>query len=71
MGMKTRGKGIHMSRSQFRRVCKCGVIFKKLDIGSLMLASKPDIGFKTVSKHLTRLAIVCHQWCTTSLRMPS
>ena len=35
-----------MSWSQFRHVCRHGVIFKKLGIGSLMLASKPVIGFK-------------------------
>ena len=50
-----------MSRSQFGHVCKHGVVFKKLGIGSLMLASKPDIGFETVSRCVTRLAIVHHQ----------
>ena len=56
-----------VSRSQFGLVHKRGVIFKKLGIGSLVLALKPDIGFKTVSRCMTRLAIVRHQRCTTSL----
>ena len=59
-----------MSGSQFGRVCKRGVIFKNLGIGSLMLASRPDIGFETVSRHITRLAMIHHQWRITSLRMP-
>ena len=38
---------VHMSQSQFGHVvCRCGVIFKKLGIGSLILASKPVIGFE-------------------------
>ena len=35
-----------MSWSQFRHACKHGVIVKKLGIGSLILASKPVIGFE-------------------------
>ena len=35
-----------MSWSQLGRVCRCGVIFKKLGIGSLILASKPVTGFE-------------------------
>ena len=59
-----------MSRSQFRRVCKRGITFLNLGIGSLILASKLNIGFETVPRHVTRLAMVCHQWHTMSLRMP-
>ena len=44
--------------------------FSKWGIGSLMLASKPDIAFETVSRCVTRLTIVHHQWHTTSLQMP-
>ena len=57
-----------MSRSQFGRVCKPGGNFQNLGIGSLMLTSKPDIGFKTVSRHVTKLAIVHHQQHTMSLQ---
>ena len=35
-----------MSWSEFGREYKCGVIFQNLGIGSLMLASKPVIGFE-------------------------
>ena len=35
-----------MSQSQFGHVCRHGVIFKKLGIGSLILESKLVIGFK-------------------------
>ena len=35
-----------MSLTRFGCVCRCGVIFKKLGIRSLMLASKPVSGFK-------------------------
>ena len=61
---------MYMSRSQFGRVYKREVIFKKLGIGSLMLALKPDTGFETVSMHVTRVDIVHHQQHTTSLQTP-
>ena len=38
--------GLYVSRSQFGRVRRRGVIFKKLGIGSLILASKPVNGFE-------------------------
>ena len=56
-----------MSQSQFGCVHKHGVIFKKLGIGSLVLTLKPDIDFETVSRCITRLAIVHYQQRTTSL----
>ena len=36
----------HMSWSQLGRVCRRGVIFKKLGICPLILTSKPVIGFE-------------------------
>ena len=56
-----------MSRSKFGRVHRHGLIVKNLGIGSLMFASKPNIGFETVSRWVTRLAIMHHQWRITSL----
>ena len=38
--------GVYMSWSQFGHVCRHGVIFLKLGIGPLILASKPVTGFK-------------------------
>ena len=37
---------VQLSRSQFGHLCRRGVIFKNLGIGSLMLALKPAIGFE-------------------------
>ena len=37
---------VYVSRSQFGRACKRGVIFKILGIGSLILALKPVSGFE-------------------------
>ena len=36
----------YVSRSQFGRVCRRGIIFRKIGIGFLILTSKPVIGFE-------------------------
>ena len=50
----------YVSRSLFGRVCWRGVIFKKLGIGSLILASKPVTGFKNSIQARPRFILVRH-----------
>ena len=52
----------HMCHGVSSYVCASGggVIFKILDTGSLVLISKPDLGFETVSRCVTRLALMHH-----------